>query len=142
VSFNFRRDQGVIRDTTADDMALILRPGNIVFKTPDPQTLSEFWAALTGYEPRTLPGTTVGLRDPSGRGPHLTFQQSDVDNETAGRCHVDFYSDDPDDAAERALQLGGEFVRRVNDDGVARVVLADPDGNEFSVVTSGPDRTP
>jgi hypothetical protein len=142
MSFNFRRDQGVIRDTTADELAAVLRPGNVVFNTVDPQGLSEFWAALTGYEPRSVSGTFAGLRDPSGRGPNLTFQQSDGDDEASGRCHVDFYADDPDDVAERALQLGGEFVRRVSEGEVRWVVLTDPDGNEFCVVASGPDRTP
>jgi len=142
MSFNFRSDKGVIRETTADEMAVILRPGNVVLNTVNPERLSAFWAALTGYEPRTLGGTYVGLRDPSGRGPHLTFQCSEVDDAVEGRCHVDFYADDPDDVAERALRLGGEFVRRVSDGEVRWVVLTDPDGNMFCVVASGPDRVP
>ena len=142
VSFNFRSDRAVVRESTADEMSAILRPGNVVFNTVDPERLSEFWAALTGYEPRTLFGSSVGLRDPSGRGPNLTFQQSDVSNAVGGSCHVDFYADDPDDVAERALQLGGDLVRRVSEGDVRWVVLTDPDGNEFCVVISGPDRSP
>jgi predicted enzyme related to lactoylglutathione lyase len=142
MSFNFRSDKGVIRDTTADELAVILRPGNIVFTTDDPERLREFWAALTGYESRGALGNSLGLRDPSGRGPHLTFHKSETEEITGGHCHVDFYADDPDDVAERSLQLGGDFVRRVNEDGVRWVVLTDPDGNEFCVVASGPDRTP
>jgi predicted enzyme related to lactoylglutathione lyase len=73
----------------------------------------------------------------------MTFQRSDVDELTPGRCHIDFYADDPDDVAERALQLGGDFVRRVDEGGIRWVVLTDPDGNEFCVVVSGsPDRVP
>lgn len=143
VSFNFRNDQAVVKEATADEMTSILRPGNVVFSTPDPDRLSEFWAALTGYEPRPLFGTYRGLRDPSGRGPNLTFQQCDVEDFAPGRCHVDFYADDPDDVAERALQLGGDFVRRVSEGDVHWIVLTDPDGNEFCVVISGsPDRVP
>ena len=142
VSFNFRSDKAVVRESTADEMSAILRPGNVVFNTVDPERLSEFWAALTGYEPRTLFGTNVGLRDPSGRGPNLTFQQCDAPDVRGGSCHVDFYADDPDDVAERALQLGGDLVRRVSEGGVRWVVLTDPDGNEFCVVVSGPDRSP
>jgi len=85
----------------------------------------------------------VGLRDPSGRGPHLTFQQCGVNELAPGRCHVNFYADDPDDVAERALQLGGDLVRRVSEGDTRWVVLTDPDGNEFCVVLSGsPDRVP
>jgi predicted enzyme related to lactoylglutathione lyase len=143
MSFNFRNDKAVTRESTADEMAATLRPGNVVFSTSDPESLSEFWAALTGYESRPLVGEYVGLRDPSGRGPNMTFQRCDVDELTPGRCHIDFYADDPDDVAERALQLGGDFVRRVNEGGIRWVVLTDPDGNEFCVVVSGsPDRVP
>jgi hypothetical protein len=143
MSFNFRSDKAVTREATADEMMPVLRPGNVVFTSSDPERLREFWAALTGYEPRPLPGTFLGLRDPSGRGPHLTFQRSDVDDvPVVGRCHIDFYADDPDDVAERALQLGGDFVRRASEGDVRWVVLTDPEGNEFCVVISGPDRTP
>jgi Glyoxalase-like domain len=143
VSFNFRSDKAVTRENTADEMAAVLRPGNIVFSTADPERLNEFWAALTGYEPRPLFGSFLGLRDPSGRGPNLTFQRCDADDVAPGCCHIDFYADDPDDVAERALQLGGDFVRRAAEGDIRWVVLTDPDGNEFCVVISGsPDRIP
>jgi glyoxalase superfamily protein len=143
VSFNFRNDKAVTRENTADEMMAVLRPGNVVFDTVDPERLCEFWAALTGYEPRPLLGECLGLRDPSGRGANLTFQRSDTEILASGRCHVNFYADDPDDVAERALQLGGDFVRRASEGDVRWVVLTDPDGNEFCVVMSGsPDRNP
>jgi hypothetical protein len=142
MSFNFRSDKNVIRETTADNMMAILRPGSVVFNTKNPSELSEFWAALTGYESRMVSGSSVGLRDPLGRGPNLTFQLCDDDEAAGSHCHVDFYTDDPDDVAERALQLGADFVRRISENDVNWVVLTDPDGNEFCVVMSGPDRTP
>jgi predicted enzyme related to lactoylglutathione lyase len=143
MSFNFRNDKEVTRQSTADEMTATLRPGNVAFSTADPEGLSEFWAALTGYELRPLFGEYIGLRDPSGRGPNMTFQRRVTDDLAPGHCHVDFYADDPDDVAERALQLGGDFVRRVSEGGVRWVVLTDPDGNEFCVVVSGsPDRVP
>jgi hypothetical protein len=145
VSFNFRNDKAVTRESTADGMMSVLRPGNVVFNTRDPEQLLEFWAALTGYEPRPLFGEYLGLRDPTGRGANLTFQRlhDDDDDRGPGRCHVNFYADDPDDVAERALQLGGDFVRRVSEGDIRWVVLTDPDGNEFCVVVSGsPDRNP
>jgi hypothetical protein len=142
MSFNFRSDKDVIRETRADKISAILRPANVVFNTEVPEGLSEFWALLTGYEPRILSGPFVGLRDPTGRGPHLTFQRCEVEDVASNNCHVDFYADDPDDVAERALQLGGNFVRRVSDGEVRWVVLTDPDGNEFCVVVAGPERVP
>jgi hypothetical protein len=143
VSFNFRNDKAVTRQSTADEMMAVLRPGNVVFNTSNSERLYDFWAALTGYEPRTLGGGHLGLRDPSGRGPHITFQECEVDDRAPSRCHVNFYANDPDEVAERALQLGGDFVRRASEGDVRWVVLTDPDGNEFCVVVSGsPDRNP
>ena len=143
VGFYQRQDRAVTSETTANVIAGKLRPGNVVFTARDPYALSAFWAQLTGYEPRPLFGQFVGLRDPTGRGPHLTFQRGDEVADLPGRCHVDFYADDPDDVAERALQLGAGFVRRVNEGGVAWVVLTDPEGNEFCVVAAvGNDRRP
>lgn len=80
VSFNFRNEKEVTRQNTADEIVVILRPGNVVFNTSDPERLSEFWAARTGYAGRPLFGAYLGLRDPSGRRPNLTFQRCDVDN--------------------------------------------------------------
>jgi glyoxalase superfamily protein len=120
----------------------VLRPGNIVLDTSDPQRLSGFWAALTGYVPRTLFDGYVGLRDPGGRGPHLTFQRRD-DSAPPGRCHFDLYSADPESDARRAEVLGARRLREVREGDVSWIVLADPDGHEFCLVAAvGPDRTP
>jgi predicted enzyme related to lactoylglutathione lyase len=143
VAFYQRKDSEINQRSTADDVMNVLRPGNIVITTTDPEGLCEFWRDLTGYELRPLFDGYLGLRDPSGRGPHLTFQRVEVDDGPSRRCHIDFYANDPDDVAERALQLGADFVRRVVEGDVRWVVLADPEGNEFCVVASvGPDRTP
>jgi len=123
--------------------AAILRPGNVVFDTSEPERLAAFWAALTGYVPRTLFDPYTGLRDPSGSGPNLTFQQvaPAEPSSTSGRCHIDLYVVDPDEATERAEHLGARVVRRVAEGDVHWVVLADPDGNEFCFVAAGgPDR--
>jgi len=117
------------------DVGPMLRPGNIVFDSPDPRRLAAFWMALTGYESRELFGPYVGARDPVGRGPHLTFQQSDTLS-PPGRCHIDMYADDPLAAAGRARSLGARTLRTVAEGGVTWIVLADPDGNEFCIVES------
>ncbi len=138
-----RRDNEAKQQSTADSVVAVLRPGNIVFNTTDPRRLYDFWGALTGYEPRPLFEDYLSLRDPSGRGPNLTFQRVDEQDTSAGRCHFDFYATDPDEVAERALALGADFVRRVNKGEVHWVVLTDPDGNVFCVVAAvGPDRVP
>jgi len=123
--------------------AAVLRPGNIMFDTPEPERLAAFWAALTGYVSRALFDPYTGLRDPSGVGPNLTFQQMAVATPSAAcsRCHIDFYVADPDEATKRAEDLGARLVRQVAEGDVHWAVLADPDGNEFCFVAAvGPDR--
>jgi predicted enzyme related to lactoylglutathione lyase len=121
--------------------AAILRPGNIVLDTANPR-LVDFWASLTGYQPRDLFGNYVGLRDPSGIGPNLTLQMTPAPTR-AGRCHFDLYSDDPAAAAARAVELGARRIREVREGDVAWIVLEDPDGNQFCIVAAvGQDRTP
>jgi predicted enzyme related to lactoylglutathione lyase len=118
----------------------LLRPGNIVLGASDPRRLAEFWSALTGYVPRTLFGGYEGLRDPEGRGPHLTFQLDDSAG-GAGHCHFDLYSRDPEADARRAQALGARRLREVSEGDVSWIVLADPDGNEFCLVAAvGPGR--
>ncbi|MGA8295879.1 MAG: VOC family protein [Acidimicrobiales bacterium] len=122
---------------------MILRPGNIVFDTQDVARLARFWAEVTGYEPRPLFGTYAGLRDPSGRGANITFQRVEDAEASSSNCHVDFYAKDPDEVARRAVELGAQLVRRVNEAEVSWIVLTDPDGNEFCVVSAvGSDREP
>lgn len=121
----------------------MLRPGNVVFDAEDPERLASFWAALTHYVPRPLFEPYVGLRDPAGIGPNLTFQRAGdaASRGGSGRCHVDFYVADPDAASVVAEQLGARVLRRVSEGDVHWAVLSDPEGNEFCFVAAiGPDR--
>ena len=133
-----------MRDSSrpGDAITPVLRPGNIVFDTPDPERLAAFWTALTGYERRELFEPYVGLRDPAGVGANLTFQRTDARTSATGsRCHIDLYASDPDEAAERAVALGAQLVRRVEEGDTYWVVLTDPDANEFCFVAAvGKDR--
>lgn len=124
------------------DPSLVLRPGNIVLDSVAPERLAEFWATLTGYEHRELFEPYVGLRDPSGTGPHLSFQR--VERPPApggGRCHLDFYVPDPDGLARRAEASGARRLDTVQEGDTHWIVMADPEGNQFCLVAAvGPDR--
>jgi hypothetical protein len=119
-----------------------MRPGNIVFDSANPGPLAEFWARLTGYEQRPLFYPYVGLRDPAGIGPNLTFQRVlRPTSPLTGRCHIDFYVTGPSHAAMRAEELGAGRVRSVDEGDTSWVVMADPEGNHFCFVEAvGPER--
>jgi len=117
---------------------------DVVFDCAHPASLARFWAAtLDGYDvapyldaelerlraegydgPEDDPTVLV---DPSGAGPRLWFQLVPEGKVVKNRVHLDLRCDDVDRELDRLLQLGATELQRVE----ARIVLADPEGNEF-----------
>jgi hypothetical protein len=118
----------------------VLRLRGITVNCPDPEPLASFWAEALGYQRRALWDPFTGLKDPSGRDPHLTFQQ--VRDQRPDRLHLDLYAEDPNAEAERLVRLGAARVRRVEEGDTWWEVLRDPAGNEFCVIAAqGRDRS-
>ncbi len=116
-----------------------LRLRGITVDDPDPESLAGFWSAALGYERRSLWEPYVGLRDPSGRDPLVTLQRAS--GHGRNHLHLDLYADDPDDEADRLVELGALRVRRVAEGDAWWWVLEDPSGNEFCIIAAtGPDR--
>jgi glyoxalase superfamily protein len=117
----------------------VLRLRGITVNCRNPEGLASFWAAVLGYERRALWEPFAGLKDPSGRDPHLTFQRTRED--WPNHIHLDLYADDPEVEAERLEALGASRVRQVEEGDTWWEVLRDPAGNEFCVIAAGgPDR--
>ncbi|MDN4172754.1 VOC family protein [Nocardioides sp. SOB77] len=107
----------------------------LALDTPDLEAVRPFWAALLGYE-----GTDEvpdELRDPSGHGPTLWFQESGPRSpqDVEQRFHLDLRV--PPEVAESrvraAVEAGGTLVT----DGYAPRfwVLADAQGNQACITT-------
>ena len=119
--------------------AVVLRLRGVTVNGPDPKGLAAFWAQALGYERRRLWEPFTGLKDPSGRDPHLTFQQSS--DQGPNRAHLDLYSDDPEAEVRRLVRLGATREGRVQEGDTWWEVLRDPAGNQFCVIAAqGPDR--
>jgi len=117
----------------------MLRAKGIAVDARDPEALAGFRQSALGYERRDLWNPYVGLRDPTGQGPLLTFQQ--VEKRVSNHLHLDLYADDPDSEAARLVELGARRIRQHAEGDVWWLVLEDPEGNEFCVIASqGPDR--
>jgi hypothetical protein len=117
----------------------MLRLSGITIDSTHPAELASFWAAALGYGRRPLWGPFTGAKDPTGRGPHLTFQR--VEAMSGARLHLDLYADDPDGEVERLTRLGAERVRRVEEGDTWWWIMRDPDGNVFCVIAAqGRDR--
>lgn len=124
----------VVRGEFLADTGLI---GAVVFEPAEPAT-GRFWSATTGWPVVYDQDGDVAIRDPSGKGPFITFGPPGVPTKTAkNRLHLDVApTADSDQEAEvqRLIELGARRVD-IGQGDVSWVVLADPDGNEFCVLT-------
>ena len=104
----------------------------------DPAALARFWAGAAGWKITRTEDEIVGLRCPDGTGPYLEFLRVPGRKTVKNRVHPDvapYRGDDP--AAEVArLRAAGAAPADVGQGaGVPWTVLADPEGNEFCVLS-------
>ena len=109
----------------------------VIIDCADPAALAPFWVSAAGWPVARTEDDIVGLRSPAGTGPYLELLRVPDRKSVKDRLHPDvapFRGDDP--AAELArLARAGATQADVGQGDVAWTVLADPDGNEFCVLT-------
>lgn len=142
------------------NMTVTNKLGNIVFYADDSMALSEFWAAVFGYEVRRFEGelrdtllasslteqdlASKGLaEDPVGVGPRMFFHHADGPKGGRNRLHLDVNVQvdgkrtlaDLDAERERLEGLGATVVRLVEQTWgpwpEQYYQMRDPEGNEF-----------
>lgn len=128
-----------------------LRIRHVTVDCADPYALAGFWAQLLGYreDPSSPnhPGDREALIvDPLGAA-GLLFIRVPEPKAVKNRVHFDVWPDGSDtlsrdQALEVALGLGARLVddHREQDGGGGWIVLADPEGNEFCLERSQPER--
>ena len=112
-----------------------VRIGSIVIHCHEFDRMVAFWQDALHYVPRgPVAGGWAVLRDPTGRGPNISFQARD---RRAGRrswLHLDLYTTARNQEVERLLGLGAKRYPWRYRPGSDFIVLEDPDGNLFCVV--------
>ena len=120
------------------------RVHSVVVDAADPSALARFWATATGWpityeEPDEVvvepPEDDTGT--PSEPGLPLVFCRVDDPKVSKNRVHIDLNSrsvDEQREIVERLLTHGAEPAD-IGQTDVRWVVLADPEGNEFCVLT-------
>lgn len=109
---------------------------SVVVDSRNPSTLARFWADVLGY--RIVfeePDEVVLARDEDSY-PTLVFVPVPESKTVKNRLHIDLAPDDRDAAVERIKQLGARPVDVGQGPDVSWVVLADPEGNEFCVLSA------
>ena len=103
----------------------------------DPQRIAAFWALALGYvtEPGFDEPGVASIVDPDGRGPAIGFLKVPEGKTAKNRLHIDLAPDDRDAEVDRLLTLGATRADVGQGDDVSWVVLADPEGNEFCLLS-------
>jgi len=109
----------------------------IVMDCAHPDALAPFWAAVTGWDVHATLPHFASLREPGGAGPFLELLQVPDAKTTKNRLHLDAapMKDGDTEAEARRLEAAGAVREDVGQGQVSWVVLADPEGNEFCVLT-------
>jgi predicted enzyme related to lactoylglutathione lyase len=139
-------DHVVLGDPEGNELCVVLRGdflattgllGSVVFEPGNPVT-GHFWAEAIGWPLVYEQDSDTAIRAPDGKGPFVTFgPPSQHPKTTKNRLHLDIAPpSDGDQAAEveRLLAIGATRVD-IGQGDVPWVVMADPDGNEFCVLT-------
>ena len=105
----------------------------------DPAALARFWAEAAGWPVTRTEEQLVGLRSPAGVGPYLEFLRVPGGKTVKNRIHPDvapYRGEDPAAEVERLRAAGAALADVGQGDDVSWTVLADPEGNEFCVLSA------
>jgi predicted enzyme related to lactoylglutathione lyase len=110
----------------------------VVLDARDPGTLAGFWTEAAGWPIVARRGAHVRLAAPDGVGPRLELIQVDDPKAGKNRVHLDvapYASDNQAAEVARLLDLGAVHANVGQRGDETWVVLADPAGNEFCVLS-------
>jgi predicted enzyme related to lactoylglutathione lyase len=110
----------------------------ISFDAHDAAIVAQFWASTLGrqladgadaHNAVVLPG------DITSTGPRLAFHQVPEGKTAKNRVHLDLTTTELVAETERLQRLGATIVRDVSENGNHWITLADPEGNEFDLIS-------
>jgi predicted enzyme related to lactoylglutathione lyase len=112
----------------------------VVVDSAVPASLADFWMHAGGWPLAAGDsdgGQIVALRSPQGIGPYLEFLRSSDPKRVKDRAHLDVAPAKEEDqaAAVGSLLRLGAIRADVGQGEVSWVVMADPEGNEFCVLS-------
>lgn len=126
------------------------RWNSTVIDARDPRRLARWWAEVLDYHvvfettdmtfiadrgyPKIVVDETRRYFDGPPSAPGLLFVAARAEKHDRNRVHLDINPTDQDAEVERLVDMGARHVE-VGDHRTHRVMLADPEGNEFCVMT-------
>jgi Glyoxalase-like domain len=113
-----------------------LRLWTVVIDAHDPKTLGHWWADVLHWKVFFESDTEVVLSTPDERFPGLVFVPVADNKVVKNRLHLDFVPDDQEAEVALLERLGARRVDVGQGDDKGWVVMADPEGNEFCVLSA------
>ena len=111
-----------------------LRFSAICVDAGDINALSAWWSEVLGWPAEVDDDGDVVLKAPAGAGPDWLFLAVPEGKTVKNRIHFDFTPDDHQAEVERVVGLGARHVD-IGQGEQSWVVLADPEGNEFCILS-------
>ncbi len=112
----------------------------IVVDSSDPARLARWWAEVLGYHVTFEDPGLVSIAGDDKTHPGIAFVPVPEAKAGKNRLHLDLEPDDQPAEIERLVDMGARHVD-IGQHDVSWVVLADPEGNEFCVLSGRrPDR--
>jgi predicted enzyme related to lactoylglutathione lyase len=107
---------------------------SVTIDCAEPSALAWFWAQVLDYEKTFEEDDEVVIEPRDKSGNALLFIKVPDDKKAKNRIHLDLNPTDQAAEVERVKQLGATEVD-IGQRNVPWVVLADPEGNEFCILT-------
>jgi predicted enzyme related to lactoylglutathione lyase len=108
----------------------------VVIDADDPSTLARFWAEVLAWKIVFEQPDEVVIAKDEDTYPGMVFVPVPETKSTKNRLHIDLAPDDRDAEVERLLGLGASRADVGQSEEATWVVLADPEGNEFCVLST------
>jgi hypothetical protein len=107
----------------------------VIVDSSDPEALGRWWASALRWVVVNDDPDDFEIRPQPDRLPGLLFVRVPERKAVKNRLHLDFRPDDQQGEVTRLLDLGATHAD-VGQDEESWIVLADPEGNEFCVLSS------
>ncbi len=108
----------------------------VVIAAQDPAGLGRWWSDVLGWEVVDDTPPIFEIQSEPGRLPGMLFLPVEGAKDVQNRLHVDLRPDDQLAEVERLIAMGASRAD-VGQGNVSWVVLNDPEGNEFCVLSDG-----
>ncbi len=110
---------------------------SVVIDAVDPRVVAEFWCSILGWQIVDQSDGGVSIAAPDDSWPVIDFLPVPETKSVKNRLHLDLRADGvtTDEELQRLLELGASPVDVGQSPDVTWVVLADPEGNEFCLLS-------